>query len=158
MFEVRLAHHFSGLIRCDRPEATLWVRSRYGDFVEIRFVVDTGADLTTIPIFRAERQGIGFRRHQPGVAAGLVGRAQRYRDEIALLIGGEPFVWPCQFVETPSEVRGSVLPVLGRAGLCDVFDFCLGRTAFTLTRRGRLLARLRRWWPFRRVHEPDEPL
>jgi hypothetical protein len=157
MFKIRLARRFFGLTRCDRPEVTLRVRSRYGDYALVRFVIDTGADLTTIPIDLAQTEGIAFRRHAPGFASSLVGRARHYQDEITLLIGAEPFVWPCLFIEVPPDVR-DVVPVLGRAGLCDAFDFCMGKKTCSLTRRGRLWARLWRWWPWRRVHEPGEPL
>ncbi len=30
-------------IDCDRPEVTLWVRTRYADYARIRFIVDTTA-------------------------------------------------------------------------------------------------------------------
>jgi hypothetical protein len=157
MFDVRLARRDFGLIRCDRPEVTLWVRSGYGDYVRVRFAIDTGADLAAMPVAFADQQGIRFRRHDSGSASGLAGRARRYQDEVGLLIGGEPFVWPCLFIETPPDVEG-VMPVLGRAGLLDTFDFCLGRATCALSRRGRWRERLWRLWPWRRVHGPNEPL
>jgi hypothetical protein len=39
-----LVERHLGSISCPRPQVTLWVRTRFGDFVKIPFLVDTGAD------------------------------------------------------------------------------------------------------------------
>jgi predicted aspartyl protease len=63
------------------PEVTLRVRTRYGDYVACRFIVDTGADFTAIPVSLAEREGIPFSRSQHGVAGSLVGQVTKYHSE-----------------------------------------------------------------------------
>ena len=55
-----LADRSIGGIDCDRPEVTVWVRSRYGDYAAIQFIVDTASDFTAIPISQAQKEGIAF--------------------------------------------------------------------------------------------------
>jgi hypothetical protein len=147
---VRLSDWKVGSIDSPRPIITLRVRSRFGDFVNIRFAVDTGADLTTIPTWLAEDLGIPFRRITPGTAVGLLGSVAKYRDSAHFRIAGREYDWPCDFIQSPrppsGEGRGpistEVLPVLGRAGLQKEFAVCTDDEYLTITRLGPW----RRWW------------
>src|SRR2546421_9367247 len=93
-----------GNIRCPRPRIILRVMSRYG-LSHIPFFFDTGADLTTVPIPLARREGIAFSEGESarGTAVGLVGSTIRYRSTIRVLIGREGFEWPCDFLVPPAS-------------------------------------------------------
>jgi len=161
------AHTIGGVV-CPFPLLTLRVRDRYGGFVPIRFRIDTGADVTTIPVTKARNDRISFREGQPGRAQGLAGVVGLFRGRIHVLIAGRGYDWPCNFLQAPA-VQGQGLggqelpPVLGRAGFLEDFAFCLDDEHFTLTRQGTW----RRWWrhrcsalwsSFGLLHEPTEPL
>lgn len=141
---IRLSPRRVGSIDCPRPEVTFQVRSRYGDFVDIRFAVDTGADLTTIPVWLAEEHGIPFRRAVQGSAIGLLGSVEKYRDSIHFRISGEEFDWPCDFIQSPrpatpersSPTASRLLPVLGRAGFQKDYAVCVDDEYLTLSRLG----------------------
>jgi hypothetical protein len=47
-------YHRGTRVRAPSPEMTVEVCSRFGDFVPVLFRVDTGADVTTIPVRVAE--------------------------------------------------------------------------------------------------------
>jgi hypothetical protein len=147
-----------------RPLVTICVRSRYGDFAEVRFCIDTGADLTAIPVSLAEREGIAYPRdeHSRGRAGGLVGAVDRFRGSVHLRLFGEDFTWPCDFVEL---ARSTDLKygVIGRAGFLDAFHFCIKGAYLTLERRlddrplwQRILLSLLPSWT--RTHPADQPL
>src|SRR5437879_5368822 len=116
-------------IDCDRPEVTIRVRTRYGDFVPLRLIVDTAADFTAIPMPLAQRLGLAFSQTDAsrGTAAGLLGNVPKYRDSMRVHIAGEEFDRPCDFLEipappavtapaTPGLRPGRLNPVLGPAG------------------------------------------
>ena len=52
-----------------------------------------------------------------------------------MILAGEPFVWPCDFIETPPGAYAR--PVLGRAGLWSEFDVEMDDEYLTLIRRTR---------------------
>jgi hypothetical protein len=140
----------------------LWVRGRYGDYAKVAFVLDTAADLTSIPIAQAEREGIPFRRTIEGTATGLAGRAATFGDMLRVEVAGREYMWPCNFVFTPPGARDR-LPVLGRAGFLEAFDFGIQDEWLTLVRRGSFAY----WWrrvcsfveyPFVRRRTIDQPL
>jgi hypothetical protein len=121
---------------------------RYGDYVPVRFKVDTGADLSAVPVSTAQQVGINFSRSSPGIAGGLVGAVPKYRGTIQTLIAGVRYEWPCDFLETPSglSTASSLLPVLGRAGFLDAFDVCISGGFLTLARRNRFREWQRNAW------------
>ena len=148
---------------CDRPMIVLKVLTRFGDWVELRFLLDTGSDLPCIQVSDAQKEGIPFDRTRSGTSAGLLGRATRYRGTIRVKIGKRIHIWPCYFIETPANVGSAAIAVLGRAGFRDDYDFCVDDKYLTLTRR----TRIRRWWhpllrflsrPFVTHRKIDEPL
>lgn len=157
-----------GGIVCPRPEVTIRVVSRYG-LSPIRFSFDTAADLTTIPIPLARREGVEFAESEAarGTATGLVGSATRYRGTIRVLVGGEGFEWPCDFlVPPPSAPQGAgagAYAVLGRAAFLTAFAACVDDEYLVLRRR--FLERpawyrlIRRLWPLLpKYHPPHSPL
>jgi hypothetical protein len=154
---IRLADWAAAGIPCPLPVVRLRVRDRYGAFVGLLFRVDTQADLTTIPILVARREGIAFGTDHPGTAYGLTGAVEKFRDRLRLLIAGREHEWPCDFVATPSPPEGRPLPelssVLGRAGFLDEYAVALDSGYLILTRLGPL----RRWWR-RRLHAVWEGL
>ncbi len=131
-----------GGARCDSPVVTVRILTRYGDYVALPFLLDTGADCTSIPIALAQREGIAFDRSQPGTAAGLVGRTRRYRATIRVKIANHTHFWPCYFLETPADVGAAAISVLGRAGFLEDYDFCVDDQFLTLTKRTSFW----RWW------------
>jgi hypothetical protein len=160
-----------GGVACDRPEVTLWVRSRYGDYAKIRFVVDTGSDFTAMPIPRAQEEGIAFPQApaQRGTAGGLLGRVEKYLGSVHVRIGGEEFDWPCDFLvlppagpETPAASQARTTPVLGRAGFLAAYAIGIDGDYLTIKRRpsGPWWRRLgRALWPeLAREHPVSEPL
>jgi hypothetical protein len=129
-------------MRCDRPLVTLRVLTQFRDYVAMQFVIDTGAEFSCIPVRTAQEYHISFDRDRPGVAGGLLGRTVRYRGGFLVRIGRETHNWPCNFLQSQAGAGEEALPVLGRAGFRDAYDFCLDDEFLTLTRR----TRLRRWW------------
>ncbi len=69
-------------ISCPFPVVTLRVRDRYGGWVDLLFRVDTQADFTTMPITLAERKGIPFATGHRGIAYGLTGTVEKFRDRV----------------------------------------------------------------------------
>jgi hypothetical protein len=139
---------------CDRPEVTLWVRTRY-DYIPLRFHIDTGADCSAIPMARARREGIEFPSTPAsrGTAASLLGSVDRYLGSLHVRIAGEEFDWPCSFLSPPTTpaligsegMSRSTLQeyaVLGRAGFLIDFALPIDGDYLTLTRRHSH----RPWW------------
>ena len=96
------------------PSITLKLQTKNGP-VDFDFIVDTGADLTTIPKFIAEQMGIDLSHLPTSVAEGLGGfRVKTWLASIDL-----------HFENTLITVRASVTdenstpPLLGRVDLLD---------------------------------------
>jgi hypothetical protein len=133
--------------------------------VDLPFRIDTQADLTTLPIITAQREGIPFATDHSGTAYGLTGAVEKFRDRVRLQIAGREHEWPCDFVASPPGVRSlpELSAVLGRAGFLDEYAVAIDSGYLILTRLGPL----RRWWRrylhavwqrFGLVHPTDEPL
>jgi hypothetical protein len=142
---------------CGAAEVTVSVRTRYGTFAPLRFVVDTGATLSAVPIPLARDDGIPFDRSPAaqGTARGLVGSVERFRGAIHLRMFGEEFHWPCDFLDVPA---GPIRPyaVLGRTGLISAFKVCITEPFVTIARRRDHLPWWRRLVPRRAVEHPDD--
>jgi hypothetical protein len=152
------------------PLVTILVRTRYGTWAPIRFTVDTGADVTAIPIPLAQDEAIPFNRSESvrGVASGLVGSVERYRGHLQVRLFGEDFLWPCDFLDAPpSQGAPSATTrrhaVLGRAGFLAAFHLCMDEDFLTLQRR----LNHKPWWfrlarpllpPWVVSHAVDAPL
>ena len=170
--KLRLVPRRVANIDCDRPEITLWVRTRY-DFAPVRFVVDTAADLSALPIPLAQREGIEFAQSEAnrGTAAGLVGVADKYLGILRVRILGEEFEWPCDFLVPPATTGpnpsrpnpGRATPVLGRAGFLAAYSIRIDGEHLTIERRSSA-GSWWRWlgsvlWPKRtREHSVTDPL
>jgi hypothetical protein len=144
------------------PLVRILVRSRYGDFIPIRFCVDSGADLSALPLALAQRHGIAVPQseHSRGTEGGLAGPVARYRGVIQVRLFGEPFTWPCEFIDSPGRPDYGVL---GRSGFLSAFNFCIkGPFLIIEPRRDHLppwqraLLSLVPSWS--RLHPPGEPL
>src|SRR5262249_12004922 len=109
------------------PFVRIRVRTRYGDFVPVRFFIDTGADYSALPIPIARR--LGFVSPQTaasqGMATGLVGSVLRYGGVLHLRLFNEDFTWPCDFLDAAGPASVDPYGVLGRAGFTRDFAFCL---------------------------------
>jgi hypothetical protein len=128
---------------CGTPLVRICVRTRLGTWAPLRFIVDTGATLTNVPIPLARKEGIAFDRSlvAQGTARGLVGAVERFRGAIHLRIFGEEFHWPCDFLdEAAGATRGYA--VLGRAGLIQALKVCITDPFVTIARRLDHLP----WW------------
>ncbi len=152
-FKLSLDRRTIAGIPCPIPLVTLRVRSRYGDYADLTFVVDTAADFPAIPVWLAQQEGIDFPRSEAsrGVAGGLVGRVEKYLGSIHVVIAGEEFDWPCDFLDSPAppgaprtsgQIRPGELPVLGRAGFLVAFAIAIDGDFLTVRRRYRD----RPWW------------
>jgi hypothetical protein len=171
---LRLVSRRIANIDCDRPEVTLWVRTRYQDYARVRFIVDTAADFTGLPISLAQLEGIEFSRAVTarGTAGGLVGAVEKYLGTIQVRIAGEEFDWPCDFLELPAQLPAALpqsprhrqaraVPVLGRAGFLAAFAIYINGDCLLIHRRYTT----RPWW-YRlwkkllpaRAHQVTDPL
>jgi hypothetical protein len=128
---------------CPAPLVTLLVRARYDTFAPVPFIVDTGADVSALPIRLAQHEGIVFPQTPAvrGIARGLVGAVDKYRGSIHVRACGEAFDWPCDFLAVPAgsgEDTGSTRPyaVLGRTGFLSAFKVCLDDQWLRIQRRG----------------------
>jgi hypothetical protein len=148
--------------RTPRPVVTLWVRTRLGTFARLQFLVDSGADCTSLPLPFALRVGIAVPRSEASqiTVGGLLGSTRGYRGAIQVRIGREDLDWPCDFLHTPLPPPTRPPGVLGRAGFLDAFTICLNDDFLTIQRRPRSwrqrLAQL--LWPFARRQDRDDPL
>jgi hypothetical protein len=115
-------------ISCPRPEVLLEVLTRTGDFLALRFIVDTATDLTTLAVPRAEEYDIPFEpaAQQQVRVTGSVGSGTAYLGSLTVRLFGKTRQWPCCFVlhsETPEPASpGRQRPpptLLGRAGFLD---------------------------------------
>ncbi len=152
-FKLPLFERTVARIACPIPLVMLRVRSRYGDFANVKFVVDTAADFIAMPVWRAQQEGIDFPRSEAsrGVAGGLVGRAEKYLGSVHVAVAGEEFDWPCDFLDSPAppatprtagQIRPGELPVLGRAGFLTAFAIAIDGDYLTVRRRHAD----RPWW------------
>jgi hypothetical protein len=151
--KVRLSRRPPHGTREDCPLAWLWVRDRLGTYAKVRFCLDTGSDVSALPISLARLEQIPFPRDEAarGTAAGLVGSVDRYRGSLTVRIAGIDYTWPCEFLDTTGPLSADPYGVIGRAG----FAFCLNKPYFTLRRR--------KFWtiflpPWTLMHRVDEPL
>src|SRR5216683_1984211 len=150
--KLRLVRWVAAGVPCDRPEVTVWVRTRYDGYAKVRFVVDTAADFTALPISVAEREGIDFSRSEAtrGTARGLVGAVEKYLGSLHVRLADEEFDWPCDFLmspasstpQTPGQRLPRRLPILGRAGFLAAYAIGIDGNYLTVARRGTS----RQWW------------
>jgi hypothetical protein len=146
----------------------LQVRDRYGTYAELKFRVDTQADVATVSVRVAEQEAIPFAKARPGTARGIAGKVRKYRDRLHVRIAGREHDWPCDFTEPAidAETR-QLLPdlarVLGRAGFLGECAVAIDSDYLIITRIGPLRRWLRRrlhnlWKLFGMVHPLDRPL
>jgi hypothetical protein len=129
---------------CGISYVTIRVRTRYGTWAPLPFVVDTGADFCTIPIVLARREAIAFpqTQQQRSRAAGLAGDIDQFVGSFHILIGEEEFDWPCNFLTGTSGTAQMGYGVLGRAAFLAAFTVCIDEPYLYLQRR----LNDRPWW------------
>lgn len=127
------------------PEITLLVCTSLGN-VTVRFIVDTGADITTIPLWLARRERIDISPQAvQGQITGLHGQTVAKLGDLATFqIAGVRYRWPCDFILSPSTPQRT--SVLGRAGFLQEFAVCIDDEYLTITCRHRSCPWWRRWW------------
>jgi hypothetical protein len=135
----------AGRFPCAIPEITVLVRTSLGN-AKLRFVVDTGADITTIPMWLAQQERIDVSPHAiQGSVTGLHGQTVgKVCDLITFQIAGVRYQWPCDFILSPPTQRR--IPVLGRAGFLREFAVCIDDEYLKITCRNRSRSWWRRWW------------
>lgn len=153
---------------CPLPVVMLRVRDRYDTFAELKFRVDTQADVSVVPINLAEKEAIPFTKIRPGTARGIAGKVAKYRDRIRVTIAGQEHDWPCEFTEPAldpdtKQPLQDLSPVLGRAGFLDEYAIAVDSGYLTVTRVGPVRRwirwRLQQCWElFGLVHPIDRPL
>jgi hypothetical protein len=76
---------------CGSPLVTINVRTRFGTLAPLRFIVDTGATMSCLPIPLAQAEGILFdcSLATQVTARGMVGSVPCFRGAIHLRIFGE---------------------------------------------------------------------
>jgi hypothetical protein len=133
------------------PLVTVNVRDGRGDYVPVRFCIDTGAVVTSLTIALAESKGIAFARDERsrGTASGLVGTVAKYPGFLDVRLFGEQFRWPCAFLDAAGPASREPYGVIGRIGFLASFNACIERPWCRVERRcdhlpfwRRLLARL----------------
>jgi hypothetical protein len=155
-------------INCPLPIVKLRVRDKYGTLVALDFRVDTQADLTTIPLQTARREGLPFSEAHERTAIGLVGETSTYRDRVRVVLAGREHDWPCHFIRVPpsrepGQPARELLPALGRAGFLDDYAITVDSGYLIVTRIGPIRRWVRQWlhalWRrFGMVHPADRPL
>ena len=84
---------------------------------EVRFLIDSGADATTLPLSLAGEWGIKIDRSQRVKIGGVEGRGvYGYPAEITIRIGEEELGVRCYFIESET------IPLLGRTDIFDKFS------------------------------------
>jgi hypothetical protein len=121
------------------------------------FCIDTGADVSALPVSLANFEGIAYPRDEASrsTVTGLLGQATRYRGSLRVRIFNEEFTWPCDFLDTSGPASVRTYGVIGRAGFLDDFAFCINKPYFTLRRRKWRTLFLPPWTP---THRADQSL
>ena len=110
------------------PKITIHVRTTSG-YLPYRFLLDTGADVSMVPLSMAEDLGIDLARCPADQCSGIEGRPLRvYHASIAVRIGHVELSLPCLISETDTTPF-----LLGRAGLFARFTITFD------TRRKRIV-------------------
>lgn len=138
------------------PYVHLTVRTKYGDSATMRFILDTGASISVIPVQVALREGIGFSKSHTGMLASSVGGTVLcYYDFITVqsALSGKPHRWPCAFADRQDSVYSPC--ILGRAGFLREFAFAISDDRMTVRYSHPLLHRLTQSF-LRLFLEPDD--
>jgi hypothetical protein len=143
-----------------RPVVHIEVLRQDGRFGPLRFRVDTGADVTSIPFLVADASGVHITDHDRtersmyGVGAEPI---PAHRGVIHVRIAGSVHRLPCRFIgpfsPPPPSPPGAGSPrrrtppnLLGRQGFLDIYDVCIDKTHLTIRRPSRFRRWLRRLW------------
>ena len=106
---------FSGGRQVFVPTIPIYLKTNQG-LVEFNFLVDTGADLTTLPHFMASRLGIDLKLAEKSMAEGLAGvRVKTWLTQVELIFKHTSVRVPVSITN-----ENSTPFLLGRGGLLDV--------------------------------------
>ncbi len=97
------------------------------------FIVDTGADVTTLPKYIAEELGIDLSKLQSGNSQGIgEGLIKTWETKVKIRIGNVDFRIRCSFVSS-----NKIPPLLGKIDIFDRFNlyFDNDKEELVLTRR-----------------------
>jgi hypothetical protein len=84
----------------------LQVRNSSGTFTPVLFLLDSGTQLTTIPIHTAERFGIPFARSRPVGVRGTAGTGHGFVTPLGFSLAGLPeYVFECLGCFSPTAPR-----------------------------------------------------
>lgn len=98
------------------PLVDLLVETSLG-WVEMEFLVDSGADATSLPLSLAEELGISFARRKKVTMGGVEGKGVvAYPGEVKIRIAEEEIKVRCFFIES------EIMPLLGRMDIFDQFN------------------------------------
>lgn len=125
------------------PRLELLVRASIGNFAALEFLLDTGANFTTIPLAEARRLQLAVPPRtitlEVRTAAGMV-RQQVHPGRISVQVPGlqgHTFTWPCHFVDTPGQAAPVAL--LGLSGVLNDLRLTFDGTYALDARYGVLL-------------------
>lgn len=101
--------------------------------IDTDFVVDTGADITTLPKYLASELGIDLSKLERGSSQGIgEGRIQTWETKIKIIIGNVDLKIRCSFVSS-----NKIPPLLGKIDVFNKFNlfFDNGNEELVLTVR-----------------------
>src|SRR5206468_6446302 len=90
---------------CSRAEIVMEVRARSGNFVWMRFIVDSGSDITNISVAKARAFDLEFDDSSENEVdiTSATGHGRGYRGAVAVRFHGLEFRWPCAFSKSLSR-------------------------------------------------------
>src|SRR5579859_6208199 len=102
--------------------------------IDIDFVVDTGADITTLPKYLASELSIDLTKLERGSSQGIgEGRIQTWETKIKIIIGNLDLKIRCSFVSS-----NKIPPLLGKLDIFDRFNLYFDNDKEELVLRKRV--------------------
>lgn len=100
-----------------RPVADVFLRSSAGAWIEFHPYIDSGADVTMVPLSLGKLLGLHVLDDHVEQIGGIFGSVPVIYDRATMRIGAEEF-----FVKMAWALIEDVPPLLGRADVFDIFD------------------------------------
>ena len=99
-----------------RPVADVFVQTKQGQYIEFHPYIDSGADVTLLPLSFGKLIGLSTQNHKIHPLGGISGRISMIRTSVQFRIGAKQFLAPVAWAMTED-----VPPLLGREGVFDNF-------------------------------------